>query len=252
MSVEQREKEQARAQEKRRNFSEGQGKKEGGRSREKRQRSSEEQREKETKRGREKMRRISDEQRQRDTKRKRENRRRSNSTQSKEKEEEVSNFNFSFTVNNLKTLMLLFLVFMTFVKRKQFQLFFLSNHHTSLFKLSKQEQVLLLFGHSEPPEVFLPSPPPEGEFFVLLPFTTLSNFIPKIAAMWFTPKYSRRQFHVVRWKRSLFKRLVERRASKEWSAQISQCNGEEIYLLRGKLVDLSIRRTSGHVPFEWF
>ena len=48
MSVEQREEEQARAQEKRRNFSEGQGKKEGGRSREKRQRSSEEQREKET------------------------------------------------------------------------------------------------------------------------------------------------------------------------------------------------------------
>ena len=132
-----------------------------------------------------------------------------------------SNFNFSFTVNNLKILLLLFsLLFMTFAKRKQFQLFFLSNHHTSLFKLSKQEQVLLLLGHSEPPEIFLPSPPPEGEFFVLLPFTKLSNFIRKIAAVWFTPKYSRRQFHVVRWKRSLFKRLVERRASKEWSAQI--------------------------------
>ena len=76
---------------------------------------------------------------------------------------------------------------MTFVKRKQFQLFFLSNHHTSLVKLSKQEQVLLvefgsthicldLFGYSEPPEIFLPSPSPEGEFFVLSPFTKLSNF----------------------------------------------------------------------------
>ena len=155
MSVEQREKEQARAQEKRRNFSEEQGEKEGDRSRE--------------------MRRVSEEQRQRDTKRKRENWRKSNSTQSKEKEEEVSNFNFSFTVNNLKILLLLFLLFMTFAKRKQFQLFFLNNHHTSLVKLSKQEQVLLvefgsthicldLLGHSEPPEIFLPSPPPEGEF----------------------------------------------------------------------------------------
>ena len=141
MSDEQREKEQARAQEKRRNFSEEQGEKEGDSSREKRQRSSEEQREKERKGGREKMRRISEEQRQRDTKRKRENRRRSNSTQSKEKEEEVSNFNFSFTVNNLKILLLLYLLFMTFVKRKQSQLFFLSNHHALLVKLTRASVV---------------------------------------------------------------------------------------------------------------
>ena len=81
---------------------------------------------------------------------------------------------------------------MTFVKRKQIQLFFLSNHHTSLVKLSKQEQVLLVeFASPEPPEIFLPSPPPEGEFFVLSPFTELSNFTRKIAAVWFTPKYSR-------------------------------------------------------------
>ena len=178
-----------------------------------------------------KIRRISEEQRQRDTERKRENRRRSNSTQSKEKEKEVSNFNFSFTVNNLKILLLLFFSFITFVKRKQFQLFFLSNHHKSLVKLSKEEYVLLiefasphicldLFGHSEPPEIFLPSPPPEGEFFVPSSFTELSNFTRKIATVWFTPKYSKRQFHVFRRKRSLLKRLVERRAFKEWSAQI--------------------------------
>ena len=177
------------------------------------------------------MRRISEEQRQRDTKRKRENWRRSNSTQSKEKEEEVSNFNFSFTVNNLKIILLLSLLFMTFAKRKQFQLFFLNNHHTSLVKLSKQEQVSLvefgsshicldLLGHSaERPEIFFLHLPQKGNF---CPFTfhKLSNFTRNIAAVWFTTKYSRRQFHVLRWKRSLFKRLVERRASKEWSAQI--------------------------------
>ena len=170
-------------------------------------------------RGREKMRRISEEQRQRDTKRKRENWRRSNSTQSKEKEEEVSNFNFSFTVNNLKILLFLFLLFMTFAKRKQFQLFFLNNHQTSLVKLSKQEQVLLVeFGSTHYLFGFVRTlwaardcssfASPRKGIFVLLLFTKLSNFTRKIAAVWFTPKYSRRQFHVLRWKRSLFKQLV--------------------------------------------
>ena len=125
---------------------------------------------------------------------------------------------------------MLFLLFMTFAKRKQFQLFFLNNHHTSLVKLSKQEQVLLvefgsthicldLLGHSEPPEIFFLHLPQKGNF---CPFTfhKLSNFTRKIAAVWFTSKYSRGQFHVLRWKRSLFKRLVKRRPSKEWSAQI--------------------------------
>ena len=151
--------------------------------------------------------------------------------------------------------MLLFLLFMTFAKRKQFQLFFLSNHHTSLFKLSKQEQVLLLLGHSEPPEIFLPSPPPEGEFFVLLPFTKLSNFIRKISAVWFTPKYSRRQFHVVRWKRSLFKRLVEllrngQRKSKNVTAKKFICFEENLWIYQSEgqadIFRLSGSRNSAH------